>query len=61
MNSLLKDAASIYRKLVFGNRAESPGATWQRAEHGAAAQPTGALPRGVSGGEDFARDDAETA
>ena len=61
MNSFLTGAASIYRKLVFGTRAESPGATWQPADHGGGAQRPGALPRGVSGGEDFARDDAETA
>ena len=51
--------AAFFRKLVFGARAGAPNASHAPAPDRGAVPATGALPGGVSGGEDFGKSATE--
>jgi hypothetical protein len=51
--------ADFFRKLVFGERAGTPEASYAPAPHRGVASTAGGLPGGVSGGEDFGQHEGE--
>ena len=61
MSAKATGAEAIYRKLVFGERAQAQEPAPECTVPPRAARAAGTLPCGVSGGEDFGPHDEEKA